>query len=73
MFDQVTILFVNTVNFGQIINNTEPAQIIKFINSTITVYDKIVATFDHVNKVICINFFPNQNRPKTKLFIKDRN
>ena len=57
MFDQVTILFVNTVNFGQIINNTEPAQIIKFINSTITVYDKIVATFDHVNKVICIYFF----------------
>ena len=47
----MTILFVNTADFGNIINNSPPREIIEFINSTISVYDKIVSTFDKVNKI----------------------
>lgn len=50
-FEQVTILFVNTADFATIIKSAEPEQIIKFVNSTITVYDRIVGTFDKVHKV----------------------
>lgn len=55
-FSQVTIMFVNTVDFNVIVNNSEPSQIINFINSTVNIYDKIVSTFDRVHKVLD---FPN--------------
>ena len=45
-------MFINTVDFNSIINNAEPAKIIKFIDSTITIYDQIVETYDKVSKVI---------------------
>ena len=50
-FEQVTIMFVNTADFSMIVNNTEPAEIIKFINSTISIYDNVVQGFDKVQKV----------------------
>ena len=44
-------MFINTADFRSLITNAEPTDIIKFINSTITVYDKVVDTYEHVNKV----------------------
>lgn len=44
-------MFINTADFSSLITNAEPTDIIKFINSTITVYDKVVDTYEHVNKV----------------------
>ncbi len=42
---------MNTTDFAAIVNKAEPAEIIKFVNSTITVYDSIVSTYDKVNKI----------------------
>ena len=50
-FNQVTILFLNTTDFAAIVNKAEPAEIIQFVNSTITVYDSIVTSYDKVNKI----------------------
>ncbi len=52
IFENVTILFVNTTDFNTILSNAEPIEIIKFINSIISVYDKIVDSFEGVNKVV---------------------
>ncbi|RNA21511.1 soluble guanylate cyclase 88E-like isoform X1 [Brachionus plicatilis] len=50
-FEEVTIMFVNTVDFSSIVKNAEPNQLIKFVNSTISVYDGIVSTYDKVHKI----------------------
>ena len=50
-FNQVTILFLNTTDFATIVNKAEPSEIIKFVNSTISVYDGIVTSYDKVNKI----------------------
>jgi hypothetical protein len=42
---------LNTTDFAAIVNKAEPADIIKFVNSTITVYDSIVTSYDKVNKI----------------------
>ena len=44
-------MFLNTADFGTIVNNSEPAEIVKFINSTISVYDRIVQSYDKVQKI----------------------
>lgn len=44
-------MFINTADFSTLIINAEPNDIIKFINATITIYDKIVDSYEHVNKV----------------------
>lgn len=50
-FSQVTIMFINTVDFNSLVNNSEPGQIVNFINSTVNIYDRIVATYDRVHKI----------------------
>jgi hypothetical protein len=45
-------MFLSTGDFKQIVSEVEPTEVVKFINSTITVYDKVVEKFDKVNKVI---------------------
>ena len=45
-------MFLSTGDFKQIVSEAEPIEVVKFINATITVYDKVVETFDKVNKVI---------------------
>lgn len=49
-FEQVTIMFVNTADFSNIVKNAEPHQLVKFVNSTISVYDRVVGTYDKVHK-----------------------
>lgn len=44
-------MFINTVDFNSLVNNSEPGQIVNFINSTVNIYDKIVATYDKVHKI----------------------
>lgn len=51
-FEQVTIMFVNTVDFSSIVKNSEPTKLIKFVNSTISLFDGIVSTYDKVQKVL---------------------
>ena len=50
-FEKVTILFLNTMDFSTVVNRAEPADVIFFVNSTVSVYDNIVASFDKVNKI----------------------
>lgn len=50
-FEEVTIMFVNTVDFSNIVKSAEPNQLVKFVNSTIAVYDRVVSTYDKVHKV----------------------
>jgi hypothetical protein len=44
-------MFANTADFSSIIKDAEPKEIIDFINTTISMYDKVVATYDKVHKV----------------------
>ena len=45
-------MFLSTGDFKQIVSEAEPTEVVKFINSTITVYDKLVEKFDKINKLI---------------------
>ena len=47
----MTIIFLNTTDFGTVVNKAEPSEIIKFVNSTVSVYDSIVASFEKVHKI----------------------
>ena len=50
-------MFANTADFSTIIKDAEPVTIINFINSTISLYDKVVATYDRVHKVKKCNLY----------------
>ena len=45
-------MFLSTSDFKQLASEAEPTQVVEFINSTITIYDRVVETYDNVIKVI---------------------
>ncbi len=46
-------MFANTADFKTIIKNPDitPMQVIKFVNTAIYLYDKVVNTYEKVNKI----------------------
>ena len=45
-------MFLSTGDFKQISEEAEPTEVLIFIDSTIQAFDKVVATYDDILKVI---------------------
>jgi guanylate cyclase len=52
-YDEVTIMFAHTADFKSIItdSNIEPVQVIDFINAAVSLYDKVVSSYDKILKI----------------------